>query len=72
MVSRREPPIQRFKNQSVRQAIQKIVMTATREFRTRSIRLYRISKEMCPHHPKPPALVEPITHDYCNFTSILR
>lgn len=47
-------------------------MTAIREFRTTRVRLYRISKEMCPHHPKPSAVFRLITHDYFNFISILQ
>jgi len=31
-------------------------MMAMRTERMTNIRLYRISKEMCPHHPEPPTL----------------
>jgi len=46
----------RRSDQAFGRTTQKIIRTAIREVRMTNIRLYRISKEMCPHHPKPPAL----------------
>jgi len=45
----------RRSDQAFGRTTQKIIRTAIREVRMPNIRLYRISKEMCPHHPKPPA-----------------